>query len=80
MKLSNQKNAIEPGLIVLLNKPAGVVIFPKQGIAKSRIVDSIEKFMKGGWEVLSAKEREIVREVVRDNPRFFFGKEVPQND
>jgi hypothetical protein len=36
--------------------------------------------MKKGWDAISTEQRQIVREVVRDNPRFSFGKEVPKND
>jgi hypothetical protein len=79
MNISNEKINMK-ALYDLVNKPAGIVIFPKQGIGKSRIVEAVDKFMKKGWDAISTEQRQIVREVVRDNPRFSFGKEVPKND
>jgi hypothetical protein len=79
MNLSNEENNFKT-LFELLNKPSGIVIFPTRGIGKSRIIEAIDKFMKEGWEAISSEQKVIVRKVVRDNPRFLFGKEVPQND
>ena len=58
----------------------GVFISPTQGIGKSLITNAINKFMMEGWDTISSKEKEILREVVRNNPRISFKKEVPQND
>ena len=67
-------------LLDLLNKPTGAVIFPTQGIGKSMIAEAIGKYMKEGWGAITSEQKKIVREAIRNNPRFLFGKDVPQKE